>query len=378
MGSNKNLPDLITDLPSPCFLVDLNRAKLNTSRMLETCKKLGVQLRPHMKTHKTIELAVLQTGGKKQHITVSTIQEAEFYAENGFDDILYAYPITADKITRCVNIANSHNFHVLFDSHDAIEALSNAALDSGKKWSVLLSVDTGDNREGALWNSEDAVELVKKVVSIDTIRFQGLYTHDGHAYECKDEEELRKSGDETVEKIQHLKNRLQKEGIDCITVGLGSTPSCAKPSEKFSAMTELHPGNYIFFDYEQYMGGVCGIDEIACRVMTRVISHCPSDSHLLVDCGFTAISHDGMTKQDTLPFGFCIFQDNPNLRMVNVNQEVGIVKAADGKLDFGKYPIGTILYIYPFHSCAAAAMHPVYYVHEGDKVVGMYKPTRGW
>ena len=72
-------------------------------------------------------------------------------------------------------------------------------------------------------------------------------------------------------------------------------------------------------DYNQYEIGVCEIDEIACRVMTRVVSHCPRSGHLLVDCGFTALGHDGINIQDTLPFGLCIFQDHPKLRYSGIH-----------------------------------------------------------
>ncbi|KAH9524653.1 hypothetical protein Btru_027440, partial [Bulinus truncatus] len=100
-GKGANLMKMyktVRDLPSPCFLVDLKKVKRNCDAMIDRCKELQVQLRPHTKTHKTVEAAILQTNGTKKCIAVSTLAEAEFYAHSGFDDILLAYPITESKI----------------------------------------------------------------------------------------------------------------------------------------------------------------------------------------------------------------------------------------------------------------------------------------
>ncbi|XP_041374631.1 D-threo-3-hydroxyaspartate dehydratase-like [Gigantopelta aegis] len=375
---SQDYPPTIAELTTPCFLVDILRAKLNASRMLERCENLGVQLRPHMKTHKTVELALLQTGGNKSRIVVSTLKEAEFYATNGFDDILYGCPITAHHIPRCTKLAVSRQLHLLYDSHEAISALHNSPVGDGRAWSVFLAVDTGNDREGALWNSDEAVQLAKEAAESEHISFQGIYSHDGHSYRCRGVDEVKKLAEETANKMLFLKNRLLKEGIDCVTTGVGSTPSCINPPDVFSSLSVFHPGNYIFFDYNQQFMQVCGFEEIACRVATRVISHSATGDHLLVDCGFLGLSHDGIAIQQQLPYGFCAFQDQPNLRMVRMTQELGKVEDVNGKVDFEKYPIGKILYIYPWHSCATAAMYSEYFVHEGDAVVGVYKPTRGW
>ncbi|KAK3801902.1 hypothetical protein RRG08_005648 [Elysia crispata] len=111
--------------------------------------------------------------------------------------------------------------------------------------------------------------------------------------------------------------------------------------------------------------------------MTRVIAHKPEKGMILVDCGFTAISHDGMARR--LPEkDFCLIQGESNLKMIGMSQEIGKIVAKTGDLDCSQYPIGTIFFIYPFHASAAAAMHQVYYVHSGDQVVDKWTPVKGW
>ena len=82
----------------PALVLRLDVAAANVARMQARADSLGCALRPHVKTHKTLELGALQTGGTRRRITVSTLAEAQFFADGGFDDILYAVPITPDKL----------------------------------------------------------------------------------------------------------------------------------------------------------------------------------------------------------------------------------------------------------------------------------------
>ena len=85
------------------------------------------------------------TGGSRSCITVSTLAEAEFFCDGGFDDILYAYPLTQDKVTRAEVLNNKiSKFHVLIDCATQLASLQSTK--SAKPWSVFLDVDVGYNR----------------------------------------------------------------------------------------------------------------------------------------------------------------------------------------------------------------------------------------
>ncbi len=121
---------LDTDLPSPSFIVDLDRVQRNCDRMLALARAQRLELRPHMKTHKTVEGALLQVGGDRSSakIVVSTLAEAEFYAAAGFPDVAYAVPIEPSKFERALALhASLPAFHVMVDSLEAAEALDAAA-----------------------------------------------------------------------------------------------------------------------------------------------------------------------------------------------------------------------------------------------------------
>lgn len=376
----EEVPKTIQDLETPCFLVDIDIVKRNCQRMIDRCKEMGVELRPHMKTHKTREGGELMTNGTKRKIVVSTIDEAIFYADNGFEDILWGSPVVKERISkRLVNLANRmEEFHVMVDSLQGLTGIIDTPLEDGNHWSVFLEVDCGNGRTGCLWNSETAVEIGKAASSAPNVKFQGLYTHCGNSYST-DIDVKTKVQQDTFDRLTALKNRLSEAGVECKSFGTGSTPSCSKPIKCMSGLTEMHPGNYIFNDYQQVTVDSCSFDDIACKVATTVISHKPENKTIAIDCGWTALGLDGPDMKNCVaPLGMAPIEGHPELRMKKMTQEIGKLEAAEGEIDYSKYPLGSRLYLFPWHSCCTASCHPVYYIHSGDKIVGTWKTTRGW
>ncbi|XP_041375014.1 D-threo-3-hydroxyaspartate dehydratase-like [Gigantopelta aegis] len=372
-----DVPPTVNDVPTPCFLVDLDKVKRNVARMRDACSSLGVEHRPHVRCHRTLEGGELQTGGTRRKIVVSTLDEATFFADGGFEDILFAIPITQSKIRGCQKLANRLNeFHVLFDSQHGVQSLKHATLKDGKKWSALLKVDTGHARTGVLCDSEEAIHLAKEAHEAENVDFKGVYTHEGHSYFIKGVQEQMQFGHEIVDKLLTLASRLRATGVDCRILAAGSTPTCSHPAENAGLLTELHPGAYFFYDQELLLLGCCTSADIACRVATRVVSHKKSHNEFLVDAGYMALGHDGIAQQP--PGGFCKFQEYDHLRMVCLDQEMGKVTTTNSKLDFDEFPIGKILFIYPYHAGSTASQHPLYFVHSGERVTGTWRPTRGW
>uniref|UniRef100_A0A673X3M3 Zgc:162816 n=1 Tax=Salmo trutta TaxID=8032 RepID=A0A673X3M3_SALTR len=316
--------DCITTLSTPVMVVDVDVVKRNAERMRGHWTKLGVTLRPHMKTHKTLECGDIMTGGSRRCIVVSTLAEAGFYADHGYDDILYAYSVPFDKVERCALLAERLSlFQVLLDHRDALEQLRKRPLTDGR-----------------VWHSE-GVELT------------GVYAHCGNTYGCRGAEQIHAVARETTTLVLQFMEKLKAVGISCKS-SIGSTPSCSQPISDMAKLSEVHPGNYVFFDVQQSVIGSCGLEDVAVRVLSRVIGHSPHRNQLLLDCGWSA------------------------LRLLSMTQEHGRVEPLSGQLDYSRYPLGTLLTIIPYHACATAMMHSVYYVHSGGRLVGKWTPTRGW
>uniref|UniRef100_A0A3Q3EE49 Zgc:162816 n=1 Tax=Labrus bergylta TaxID=56723 RepID=A0A3Q3EE49_9LABR len=332
----------ISTLCTPALVVDLDKVKKNAQRMIERCQKMGVQLRPHMKTHKTLECADIMTGGSRRCIVVSTLAEACFYADHGFDDILYAYCLPFDKVERCALLSERLDlFQVLLDHPDALQQLKKRPLK-----------DAGT----------EGVELT------------GVYAHCGNSYNCRGVEQIQAVAQETTTLTLQFMEKLKAFGIICKS-SIGSTPSCSHPVKDMEQLSEVHPGNYVFYDTQQSVIGSCSLGDVAVRVLTRVIGHCPHRNQLLIDCGWTGISLDGAGK---LPTGYAMIEGHPNLKLLSMTQEHGRVEPISGPLDYSKYPLGSMLTLIPYHSCASAVMHPVYHVHSEGRLLGKWTPTCGW
>ncbi|KAL4217119.1 hypothetical protein ACF0H5_023574 [Mactra antiquata] len=375
-----SLPASIFDVETPCLLVDIDIVKKNCQTMIDRCKTMGVELRPHMKTHKTVEGAELMTNGTKRKIVVSTLDEAIFFADNGFEDILWGSPIVPGRISkRLINLCNKlEEFHVMVATLVGLEAILATPLNEGKKWSVFLEIDCGYGRTGCCWNSEEIISICEKIKQSNNMIFQGLYTHCGNSY-SPDIETKNSIQQTTFDRLIDVKSKLSGLGLECKTVGCGSTPSCSKPIECLSNLTEMHPGNYIFYDYMQVLANSCDFEDIACKVATTVVDHKPEVQTLVVDCGWTAFGLDAPHDQfKDAPLGQAPIVDHPELRMFSMTQELGKLKAAEGEIDYSKYPLGSRLYLYPWHSCCTTCAHPFYYVHSGEKIVGKWRTTRGW
>jgi len=322
---------------------------------------MNMKLRVHVKTHKCIPLGDIQTLGEKCCLCASTLKEAEYFADAGYEDILVTAIFTEDKIPRMKVLAEKlEEFHVMVDHNYGIDLLEQNPLQN-KQWSVFLKLDCGFKRAGTEWDNPATIELAKKINASKMMTIHGLYTFDGNAY-------ANRCSEETTDRTLHVYNKLKSEDITCKVLSIGCTPTGCAPAEKVKLATEMHMGNYVFLDCQQWKSvGLCKEEDIAAKVMTRVKGHYPNKGTMLVDCGFTALSLDGRGK---LEHGaMAVVQDHPELVFYNMNQEVGYIRAREGEtLDYSRYPLGAVLYLYPYHSCATAMQFRDYVIHEDGKV----------
>src|SRR6266498_276680 len=156
--------EFMLDLPTPAFLVDRNIVERNCARMRDKARRSGVAFRPHVKTHKTVEIARMQHGGGWGPITVSTLAEGELFAKHGFRDITYAVPIAPEKLARAAALAQRvERLNVLLDSEVALRALEAFHRAPGTLFDVFLKVDCGYHRAGVDPADPDAARLALAV-----------------------------------------------------------------------------------------------------------------------------------------------------------------------------------------------------------------------
>jgi D-serine deaminase-like pyridoxal phosphate-dependent protein len=367
----------IEELKTPAFLIDLPGLKTNIQMMKKRAQANNVTLRPHVKTHKTAEIAGMQTTPEAPGITVSTLAEARFYQRSGFKDITYAFPITANKLSEAAELsAKLPVFSILIDQPQTLSAVEAYGREHGIKFKVFLKVDCGYHRAGIDPSKPESVQLARQLAASDCIQFKGILTHAGHSYHCCNPAEIIEVARQERDVMIQFSDRLQENGTACESVSVGSTPT-AMHAPDWQGVTEIRPGNYVFFDKFQADIGSCRPEQVAATVLTTVAAHYPAHNQMLIDAAALALSKDLGADHlgNEIVFGAVLNQ--PHLKLFSISQEHGLISCED-PIDFEKFPVGSLLQIIPNHSCLTAALFPKYHVVEENQIVDEWTPMRGW
>ncbi|HEY0158530.1 MAG TPA: alanine racemase [Thermoanaerobaculia bacterium] len=364
------------DVQTPAFLVDRSVVQRNCDAMRAKARDSAVAFRPHVKTHKTVEIGRMQHGGAAGPITVSTLAEAEVFAKDGYRDITYAVPVAPEKLHRVATLAREiERLSVLVDSERALRAIEEFAAAQGVTFDVFLKVDCGYHRAGVDPGSPDSVRLALALAHSDAVRFQGLLTHAGHSYNARDVEEIRRIAAEEAACLSRFRALLASEGLEETRRSVGSTPTAAVV-ERFSECDEVRPGNYVFYDAFQATIGSCSFADVAVSVLTTVVGSYPERDALIVDAGALALSKDIGPAHIDPAFGYGVVCDESlrplPMRIEALSQEHGKISTRT------PVPVGTRLRILPNHSCLTAAMFDAYMIVDRGRVVDQWRPVRGW
>jgi D-serine deaminase-like pyridoxal phosphate-dependent protein len=370
--------------PTPCLLLDGDRMQVNIDRMADRARQLGVRLRPHVKTCKSVDIARRMTLPGDPAITVSTLQEAEHFAAAGFTDILYAVSIVPQRMARVLALnERGANVQVLLDVPETARAVAAIAAGAGRAVDAWIEIDVDGGRAGLEPDDPAVVAIGRFLQAADGVRLAGVLTHAGMSYDCRSAAELERHAEQERRRCVRAAERLRAAGVDCPGVSIGSTPT-ALAARSLAGVTELRAGVYVFFDLVQAGLGVCGVKDIALTVLTTVISHNRAHRRLLVDAGGLALSKDRGTAAQARDCGYGLLAHAagggpiPGLRVDAVNQEHGIIRLPEG-LDFADFPVGSLLRVLPNHACMTAAAYDRYHVVDGaGRVVDAWPRCNGW
>jgi len=372
----------IEQLSTPCAMVDLDRLERNATAMSERARRLGVRLRPHVKTHKCIEAARLQTAGGHAGITVSTLAEAHAFAAAGFRDITWAVPVALDRLDDCSDLARrTEHFRLLVDHPDAVAGLEAFAAAQSLRFEVLLEVDCGHHRSGVDPDDPEAVRVAASIGASPHLALAGILTHAGQSYHCRSRAEAAEVARHERDVMAAFAGRLRAAGISVGEISVGSTPTVTA-AEDLSGVTEVRPGNYLFFDAFQAAIGSCRLDEVAFSVLATVLGAYPERRELVVNAGALALSKDPGPIHVDPSCGYGVVVDPSDqhpiagLRVVSISQEHGVLHS-DRPLEPSWQP-GSRLRILPNHACLAAACFDRYQVVRGAELVDEWRPVRGW
>jgi D-serine deaminase-like pyridoxal phosphate-dependent protein len=338
---------------TPALVVDEAILDANIARMADFTSRAGLVLRPHVKTHKSLEIARRQRAAGAQGITVATLSEALVFAEAGFDDIFVAYPLWIDDFRGAAleDLLERSSIMVGIDSADAVSQLAREGFASRTNFSVMVEVDSGHHRSGV--QPADAGQLAAAALDAG-LAVAGVFTFPGHSYSPDARSSAAKDEHDALEAAV---DSLADRDIPARVVSGGSTPSLEFATS--SVLTEVRPGVYVFGDAQQWELGTCAPETIALTALATVMSRSPD--HLILDTGSKVLGADRAAYST----GFGRLLDHPDARLTGLSEHHGTVIGVD-------LPIGTRVRVVPNHVCATVNLADEYLVHSPDSALSTW------
>lgn len=355
----------IKELDTPSLILDLDIMERNIASMADYAAQSKVGLRPHIKTHKMPQIAERQMHAGAIGITSAKHSEAAVMAAAGIRDILIAYPIVsaakADALARLV--ANGTKITVSLDSEVAAQCLSDAAVRSGQRFSLLIEIDVGFGRCG-LATPQLAVSLAHFISRLPSVDFGGLMYYPGHIFAPGPEKHARLV--EVNARVNAAYEALLSAGFDIPVISGGSSPT-ARNSHQFDHLTEIRPGMYPLNDRNLLEAGYATLDDCALRVLATVVSMAVSGKAIL-DTGSKTMSSDRLLTGNNIGFGLVV--EDSDAVLYGLSEE-------HGHLDLTKstrsYRVGERLTLIPNHVCTTINMHDSVYVVRNGMVEDIWQ-----
>jgi D-serine deaminase-like pyridoxal phosphate-dependent protein len=374
----------VASVATPFLALDPERMERNITRLENRLEKLGVALRPHMKTHKSLEVGKRMARGISP-ITVSTLREAEEFARAGFRDITYAVGIAPSKLDRVEALRrNGVDLSVILDSVEQADAVADASRRNSDRIPALIEIDADGHRAGLTPNDPAILGVARALVDGGS-ELRGVLVHAGESYGCTTPDELAAAAENERVAVVSVAGRLRAAGYPCPVVSVGSTPT-SHFARNLDGVTEVRAGVYIFQDLVMAGIGVCELDDIAVSVVATVIGHRPEKGWIITDAGWMAMSRDRGTASQAMDQGYGVvtamdgtpFED---LIVARTSQEHGTMAIRPGSsAPLPDLPVGTRVRVYPNHACATTAQHEQYAVFPtgSDEVSAEWEIFRGW
>jgi D-serine deaminase-like pyridoxal phosphate-dependent protein len=343
--------DIARQFGTPCAVIDLDIVERNIARVQGLMNAVGVANRPHIKTHKSPELAQMQRAAGAKGITCQKLGEAEVFADVGFDDILITYNVFgAEKEARMAALMRRTPvaLTVAADNPVTLEGLDRAGLAAGRPVGVVIECDTGRKRAGVETVAE-AMQLATTAAALPGLSFRGLMFYppeDGWG-------ETQRFFDEAME-------GLRAHGLACEIVSTGGSPNIPNAG-RLKGQTEHRPGTYIFNDRMQVAAGVATLADCALTIHATVVSRA-GEARGILDAGSKTLTSDigGLD-------GHGLVLEHPEARIAKFAEEHGFLDLAACN---ARPKVGDVVRIIPNHVCVVVNMMDRLVAVRGGEIVG--------
>ena len=357
---------LLSDLPTPQVLIDHARLRRNIDRVQALASTAGVALRPHAKTHKSPVVAKWQIDRGAVGVCCAKVGEAEVFVAAGIANIRLPYPVSPSNAARVLALLDRAAISIIVDHADVARGWSEAMVRAGRTLDVLIKVDVGFHRCG-IDPDGDALGFVQRVSALPGLRLRGLLSHAGHGYHASSDDELRGVAHREAEILTSLRDRAVTAGIPLEELSVGATPTL-----RFSAaergLTELRPGNYVYFDRTQLALGSAALDDCALTVLSSVVTQ--HDGRIILDAGSKTLTNDQARGITAAPgYGAILTADgaaiDDRLTIERLSEEHATVRVTGATA----LKPGDRVRIVPNHSCVVSNLVNEVRLVDGDRVI---------
>ena len=339
------------NIVKPTLLIDESICKRNIRNMADKAKANGLEFKPHFKTHQSLDVGRWFKDVGVEYITVSSLGMADYFSQDGWENITVAFPCNIRQIDLINDLASRINLTVLVDNVTVIDLLSSQLkYDLG----VKVELDSGKGRTGVNAKYLTTIDLLmSKIRSSDKLQFKGFYLHAGHSYGARGEAEITKIYEEAVACLQPIKATYPDDEV-CY----GDTPTCSA-IDSFESIDALSPGNFVFYDIMQEQIGSCKIENIGVAVAAPVVSINDSNNQICIYGGGVHFAKDVLDVDGQNSFGQIVkINDKGWSSPINgaylksVSQEHGLIYMPDNELR--NWKVGDVIGVLPVHSCMTA------------------------
>lgn len=284
----------VDTLDTPTLILDLDALEHNLTRMADSARKAGVQLRPHAKAHKSAEIARLQIALGAVGVCCQKLSEAEAMVQAGVDDVLVTYPIVGPhKMNRLAGLARHATVAAIADNPDQVAAFGRVAREHGVTLTLLVDVYPGGMR-GGVDPGVPALRLSQLIAGTPGLAFGGLQAYNGAAQHVRDYGQRRQAFESYADAIRDTRDRILNAGLPCASITGSGTGTFAWEAQS-GVFTELQPGSYVFMDADYALNQERDADVDGFRhslfVLTTVV-HSARAGFVLVDAGVKALNTD--------------------------------------------------------------------------------------
>ncbi len=335
-GIDKLKQTIAREFGTPAVVIDLDVVERNIARAQAICDKAGVANRPHIKTHKVPQLALMQLAAGARGITCQKLGEAEVMAAGGIDDILVSYNLIGEaRAQRLGALARDITITVAADNPVTLDTYVQAARIAGRPLGVVVECDTGRRRAG-VETAREAIHLAAAIKDHPGLAFRGFLFYPTET-----------SWPQTQTFFDEARAGVTALGLDSSIVSTGGTPNLVNVGQLVGA-TEHRPGTYIFNDRMQIAYGSATLADCALSVFTTVVSRAGPERGIL-DAGSKTLTADPGGGLDS----YGLILEHPQARIKGFAEEHGFLDLAACNDRPG---IGDIVRVIPNHVCVVVNM----------------------